>query len=134
MAEQTQFSVDDARAWLLAERNRVQQGIQARKQGDEEAVTTDPALAGDGETGTEADNADALADYDRTQLSIESAQDVLRQINAALERIDNGTYGKCARCGKPIPPARLRALPYALYDVACAEIVEREQGGEAAGA
>src|SRR5579875_3189678 len=118
MAEQTQFSVDDARAWLLAERNRVQQGIQARKQGDEEAVTTDPALA----------------DYDRTQLSIESAQDVLRQINAALERIDNGTYGKCARCGKPIPPARLRALPYALYDVACAEIVEREQGGEAAGA
>jgi RNA polymerase-binding transcription factor DksA len=38
----------------------------------------------------------------------------------ALRRMDDGTYGRCARCGAPIAEARLRALPYALTCVSCA--------------
>lgn len=37
----------------------------------------------------------------------------LKAIDAALERIDNGTYGTCVRCGGPISEARLNAVPHA---------------------
>jgi RNA polymerase-binding transcription factor DksA len=47
-------------------------------------------------------------------------------VQAALPRLDNGTYGFCQRCGKPIDARRLEALPYAEYDLECQEIVERE--------
>ncbi len=41
-------------------------------------------------------------------------------IRTALRRIDEGTYGSCARCGAPVGEARLRALPFALTCVVCA--------------
>ena len=41
-------------------------------------------------------------------------------IRAALRRIDAGTYGHCARCGRVIGDARLQALPFATTCVACA--------------
>lgn len=56
-----------------------------------------------------------LDDYHRRQIA---------EIDAALERIALGTYGICERCGKPIPSARLRAVPAARFHVECAE-----QGG-----
>jgi len=43
----------------------------------------------------------------------------LRNVDAALERIKAGTFGKCERCGRTIPAARLQALPSALHCVAC---------------
>ncbi len=46
--------------------------------------------------------------------------EVQREAMAAIERIDAGTYGICARCGKPIPKARLEALPYTRVCVKCA--------------
>lgn len=52
--------------------------------------------------------------------------DVLRQIDDALERMDHSAYGECENCGKAIPKARLRALPYATLCVACQEQMERE--------
>lgn len=44
----------------------------------------------------------------------------LRAIDAALARIDDGSYGDCARCGNPIAAARLRALPATAVCAACA--------------
>ncbi len=41
------------------------------------------------------------------------------EIDEALRRIDEGTYGQCERCGKPIDERRLEALPTARYDAAC---------------
>jgi RNA polymerase-binding transcription factor DksA len=41
-------------------------------------------------------------------------------IEAALKRIDNGTYGMCVECGKPIAKRRLRALPEAVQCLDCA--------------
>ena len=43
---------------------------------------------------------------------------VLAAIDAALKRIDNGTYGRCDRCGQPIEPERLEALPWATLCIA----------------
>jgi DnaK suppressor protein len=53
---------------------------------------------------------------------------VLEQIEAALKRIEDGTYGKCEGCGKEIPRSRLDAVPYAALCVRCAS--QREQTPE----
>ncbi len=49
---------------------------------------------------------------------------MLATIHRALAKIDEGTFGVCDRCGKPIPEARLEAIPYAIYTVDCQAIVE----------
>lgn len=48
----------------------------------------------------------------------------LQEIDAALQRIRNGTYGRCEATGDPIPTARLRALPWTRYCRAIAEQIE----------
>lgn len=49
-----------------------------------------------------------------------SAAQELQQIDLALQRLQAGTYGSCQRCGKPIAPARLAAVPYASSCAGCA--------------
>jgi len=52
-------------------------------------------------------------------------EDYLRgEVNEALDRIDQGTFGTCESCGTAIPAGRLDILPYARYCVACAEKAE----------
>jgi DnaK suppressor protein len=51
----------------------------------------------------------------------------LHQIDDALDRIDDGTYGQCDECGVKIPKARLKVLPFAKYCVECQEKNEREE-------
>jgi DnaK suppressor protein len=41
------------------------------------------------------------------------------QIEKALERIADGSYGSCAACGSPIVPGRLEIIPYAIYCINC---------------
>ena len=50
----------------------------------------------------------------------ESAVAAIKDIRAALKRIDAGTYGICARCGDRIDTARLEAQPYATQCIDCA--------------
>jgi RNA polymerase-binding protein DksA len=50
----------------------------------------------------------------------DSADSELQQIDQALARLDGGHYGRCARCGGPIAPRRLEAVPYAIQCSACA--------------
>jgi DnaK suppressor protein len=49
-----------------------------------------------------------------------NADDIAAQIDGALARIDNGSYGTCERCGRPIGDDRLEALPYAALCIECA--------------
>jgi RNA polymerase-binding transcription factor DksA len=68
-----------------------------------------------GEVSFDEENADAgTFTFERERdLSIENnVRDLLGKIGRALTRMDEGTYGTCSRCGKPIEKARLRALPY----------------------
>jgi len=65
----------------------------------------------------------ASAEYVLAQLSDAQRREV-GQIDAALSRMEAGTYGICVDCGAPISLERLRALPYALRDAACAARAE----------
>ena len=55
----------------------------------------------------------------------ENAEHVLAAIDAALARIDAGTYGTCERCGNPISEERLDAIPYATLCIDCQRRAER---------
>jgi len=57
---------------------------------------------------------------------------MVADIDQALLRIEEGSYGICARCGRPIEERRLEAMPTARYDAKCQAIVE-EANGEGAG-
>lgn len=48
------------------------------------------------------------------------AQKETNQIRLALERVKQGTYGKCVKCGTDIAPARLEAVPHAFHCIKCA--------------
>ena len=75
------------------------------------------------------DEADVAADViDRTLLTALGAQDAnrLQQIDSALDRINQGTYGRCVKCGTETPQERLEVLPYALMCVNCASAQERK--------
>jgi RNA polymerase-binding protein DksA len=54
----------------------------------------------------------------------ERSRQQVQEIQAALARIEDGTYGDCARCGTPINPKRLETLPTARYCVRCQEQLE----------
>ncbi len=56
-----------------------------------------------------------------------------REINRALNRIEEGEYGICLECEEKISPKRLQAIPWATYCVSCQERLERlrEEMGEA---
>ena len=60
----------------------------------------------------------------------ERSSQVVADIDQALLRIKEGTYGICARCGKPIDERRLEALPTARYDAACQAAIESADGEE----
>jgi RNA polymerase-binding protein DksA len=51
----------------------------------------------------------------------------LKQVEAALARFEQGTYGLCTQCGKPIDPARLEALPSAEWCMTCQTQLEHKR-------
>lgn len=73
-----------------------------------------------------ADTATELSDADREVALIEAAGDQRAQVVAALQRLDDGTYGRCVDCGREIPEARLEVRPEA------ARCIEDQQKLEAA--
>ena len=56
---------------------------------------------------------------DRLLLVASEARAKVAEIDAALERVEAGTYGQCEACGKPIPHARLEVVPEATLCVSC---------------
>jgi DnaK suppressor protein len=74
-----------------------------------------------------ADDGSNVSEAERLVVISEDFQEILGQINAALERMEEGSYGICLRCGKPIAAERLKAFPYVAYCIECQSIIEREQ-------
>ncbi|NPA38765.1 MAG: TraR/DksA family transcriptional regulator, partial [Candidatus Nanohaloarchaeota archaeon] len=72
-----------------------------------------------------------LANIDFTEILIGRLEDIeieiLREIDKALERIEEGTYGYCEVCGKPIEEKRLEAIPWTTLCKEHAEELERER-------
>ncbi len=81
----------------------------------------------------------ANSSYSRELMfSLSSAErDQLVEVDAALRRIDEGTYGYCLYSGKPIALARLQAVPWARYSIEYQELAEKglleEEGGVGSG-
>jgi len=57
----------------------------------------------------------------------EQESQMVADIDQALLRIDEGSYGICVRCGRQIDERRLEALPTARYDAACQAVIEEAQ-------
>jgi len=106
------IDTDHFRQRLLEERKRVEdalENIRRENPGSLEDEVQEMAVYGQhpGDLGT--------ATLDREMASTLESHEVrtLAAIDAALERIEGGTYGRCERCGNPIGEERLEALPWA---------------------
>jgi DnaK suppressor protein len=78
------------------------------------------------------DLADAALDSAHEEVTSQMAEvegRELVQIDEALQRFDEGTYGECVECEKPVPLARLQALPYARYCINCQRAAEKLASG-----
>ncbi len=107
----TAKEVTDLKGRLEEERTELQDQLTTIE--EETFAATQSELSGD--VGLDDESADAgTATFEREKdLSIENnVRDLLDKIDRALKRIDDGTFGICARCGKPIEKARIKALPY----------------------
>ena len=78
-----------------------------------------------------ADEANDAVHHDVAASVLFATDDVLQQIDAALQRIAEGTYGICEITGAPIPAIRLAALPWTRYTAAAEAELERR--GKASG-
>lgn len=103
--------LDDLRERLLAEQAELQEQLTTIEEQSFASSQSDLS----GEVSFDEENADAgTFTFERERdLSIENnVRDLMGKIDRALVRMDEGTYGICSRCGKPIEKARLKALPY----------------------
>src|ERR1700730_5539613 len=83
-----------------------------------------PVEANEGPNDFEERAVDVL-ETQKEQSLVGNAQALLKEVQDALKRIDNGTYGRCIVCGKPIPEKRLEALPWAARCVKDEEQLEQ---------
>jgi DnaK suppressor protein len=108
---------------LIRERERVERAL-------ENLHNENPGSVED-ETGDETqdqhlgDTATAMHDRSVDYTLEDNEEHLLAAINAALQRIDDGTYGICTNCGRPISEARLEALPWAELCIDCARLQAR---------
>jgi DnaK suppressor protein len=80
---------------------------------------------GDGAGNDQADVGSTTLERDHELQLANNARNMLNQIERALSRIDDGTYGVCESCGKAIGKGRLQAFPRATLCVSCKEREER---------
>ena len=96
---------------------------------EQELLSNIARLEGEARESGEAEVRDATDAATSAQGASESLQeqtlesDTLRLVRDALHRIEDGTYGKCTACGRPIEAARLEAIPWAAY---CLEDQEKQ--------
>jgi RNA polymerase-binding protein DksA len=108
----TKKELDELRERLLTEQTELETQLTTLEEQSFSNSQSDIS----GEVSFDEENADAgTFTFERERdLSIENnVRDLLGKIDRALERMSEGTYGACSRCGKPIEKARLKALPYA---------------------
>jgi DnaK suppressor protein len=84
------------------------------------------------ETGGHGDEAPDLVDRALQTVSRDllyqlstGERDILRRVDAALDRIESGGYGKCVHCGENVQLARLKAVPWARHCIECQELQDR---------
>ena len=104
------------RSLLEGERHSLEEQLQELGHGDSGKVVYDSNFADSSQVTAERGENEALA----AQL-----QETLSDVLGALKKLDDGTYGVCERCHKPISPARLEAKPASAYCIDCASALRR---------
>jgi DnaK suppressor protein len=105
--------------------------LRARLRGEMDRMADAALGQGRGETSTLPIHlADLGSDNFEQELTLSlvgSEKAALDQIELALQRLGDGSYGTCEECGKKIPEPRLEAIPYTTVCVRCAEIQEQQR-------
>ena len=104
----------DPRSTLIAERDRLRA-----------EVATGIVAPGQMTYGSQAAAATQVFEQQRDLALRERNEQHLGQVEDALRRLDAGTFGACVRCGQPIAPERLEAIPWAAHCIECQRIVGR---------
>ncbi len=120
--QRTDINIEEFRKRLFKERARLMHEHQTERadMGDESEDLIANELSSY-DTNEPGDSATQLYDRGRFEAMDSNTQEMLRRIEHALERIEEGSYGICEVTGKPIPVERLRALPWATMTVEAAE-------------
>jgi len=114
------------RGLLLEERGRVQGAIDNIHAENPGSLEDDTGELGGAATDQHlGDVATATFERELSETLEDNAGAVLAAIDRALGRIEDGTYGICQRCGRPIAEERLEALPYAELCIDCKRAAER---------
>ncbi len=116
------------RARLQDERRRVVEAIENLQRESPGSLADETGELNPGFDQHPGDVATELFDRELEYTLQDGEQAILARIDRALGRIDDGTYGKCERCGKDIPVERLEARPWAELDIDCQREVERVVG------
>jgi RNA polymerase-binding transcription factor DksA len=101
-------------------------GTLQREEGIDGKAGDDPSTELKGDQGDASVEVDAWAIARQKELDLRAQ---LAEVEHALSKFALGTYGRCEKCGQPIPLARLRAFPEARYDVAHQAEVEALRRG-----
>ena len=113
------------RTELLEERERVQAAIANLRESHPGSLDDEVDEISDGSDTHVGDSATATLGREIDYTLGENSEQVLGEINAALQRIEDGTYGTCSACGKEIAPARLEVYPWASLCIDDARKAER---------
>jgi DnaK suppressor protein len=105
------------RTALLDERQRVEHALATLR--DEHPGSLDDEVEEVADDNHVADAASATLGREIDYTLGDNAEQVISEIDAALKRIDDGTYGTCANCGNAIPRERLEANPWAALCIDC---------------
>jgi DnaK suppressor protein len=110
----TDIEKKKCRKVLEAKRQEIEQGLRKR-----EAITIE-------RTADALDEVRQAAEAELRMRTLDQESALLRMINGALSRLDDGSFGSCLQCGAEISPRRLAALPWAPLCIDCQTAVEHD--------
>jgi RNA polymerase-binding protein DksA len=121
----TQLDTERFRTILVEERQRVIDAISYLHEETPGSLADETEEIVGSADNHPAETASATLDREIDYTLEENSEHVLAEIEAALARIESGTYGVCRTCGQPISEERLEAIPYATQCIDCKRREER---------
>ena len=112
-------TIDRLRNKLQEESDRLARLLDEHENEREEARLAETAAERSPDPMT-AEGGSMAFEYEKELSVDQNTADFLEKVDHALDRLERGEYGNCEVCGKPIPVARLEALPYVTLCVDCA--------------
>ncbi|MCL4387171.1 MAG: TraR/DksA C4-type zinc finger protein [Patescibacteria group bacterium] len=104
--------IKDAKSLLEAEKSKLEEELKYYN-------SEDPFLVPGRDTNNFDDDITENEGHDRTEAVMRELESRLAEVGKALERVEEGAYGKCANCGKNIPEERLKIYPTASLCLDC---------------